>query len=180
MVGKVKNVLRRWQKQAALKRYARQNIFIHADTFIAKTAVIETRLGGSITIGEGTEIMDGVLILSYGGDIKIGKRCSINPYNILYGHGGLTIGDDVMIAGATMIIPNNHNYSDLTTPLSKQGSTHKGITIQDNVWIAHGCSILDGVVIETGAIVAAGAVVTKNVLKNTIVGGIPAQKIKDR
>ncbi len=180
MVGTIKNALKSLLHRYKLRTYARKNIFIHPSVYIAKSAVIETRLGGKITIGEQTEILEGVLILTYGGNITIGKRCSINPYNILYGHGGLTIGDDVLIAGANMIIPNNHKFNDLTQPISLQGSTDKGIVIQDNVWIAHGCSILDGVTIETGAIVAAGAVVTKNVLTNTIVGGIPAKKIKDR
>jgi acetyltransferase-like isoleucine patch superfamily enzyme len=180
MVRKLKNAIARLRHHYKRRQLARKNIFIHPNTFIAQSAVIDTRLGGTITIGEGTEILDGVLILSYGGDIKIGKRCSINPYNILYGHGGLTIGDDVLIAGASMIIPNNHKYQDLNQTISKQGSTNKGIIIQDNVWIAHGCSILDGVLIESGAIIAAGAVVNKNVSMNTIVGGIPAKKIKDR
>lgn len=180
MVRKIKDFVKRLLHHYKLRSYARRNIFIHPSVYIAKSAVIDTRLGGMITIDEGTEVLEGVLILTYGGNIKIGKRCNINPYCILYGHGGLTIGDDVMIAGANMIIPNNHKFSDLNQPISLQGSTNIGIVIEDNVWIAHGCSILDGVVIESGAIVAAGAVVNKKVFSNTIVGGIPAKKIKDR
>lgn len=180
MVRKIKNAIRSVIKRYQLKKYAQQNIFIHPSVYLAKTAIIETRLGGKITIGEGSEILDGVLILSYGGTMSIGKRCSVNPYSILYGHGGLTIGDDVMIAGATMIIPNNHKFNDLHIPISQQGSTFKGITIENNVWIAHGCSILDGVTLESGCIIAAGSVVNKTVLANTIVGGIPAKFIKNR
>ena len=180
MVRKIKNTVLHFVKRYQLAKYANKNIFIHPSVYLAKTATIETRLGGKITIGEGTEILDGVLILSYGGTISIGKRCSVNPYSILYGHGGLTIGDDVMIAGATMIIPNNHKFNDLHIPISQQGSTFKGITIENNVWIAHGCSILDGVTLETGSVIAAGSVVNKTVLANTIVGGIPAKFIKNR
>lgn len=180
MVRKIKNLLNALLRRYQLKSYAHNNIFIHPSVYIAKSAKIETRLGGKITINEGTEVLDGVLILTYGGDISIGKRCSINPYSILYGHGGLSIGDDVMIAGANMIIPNNHKFNDFSKPISQQGSTSEGIRIENNVWIAHGCSILDGVLIESGAVVAAGAVVNKKVEANTIVGGIPAKKIKDR
>ncbi len=180
MVRKFKTLVRSVLKNYALRRYEKQNIFIHPSVYIAKSALIETRYGGKISIAEGTEIMEGVLVLSYGGEIAIGKRCSINPYSILNGHGGLTIGDDVLIASATMIIPSNHNFQNLNTPIRLQGETKKGIVIQNNVWIAHGCSILDGVTIESGSIIAAGSVVNKNILANTIVGGIPAKLIKNR
>src|SRR5437867_2678830 len=78
--------------------------------FIAPSAVVECRGGGNISIGDGTEILDGVLLLTYGGNITVGMRCSINPYTIIYGHGNTTIGDDVLIAGHCMIIPNQHVY----------------------------------------------------------------------
>ena len=180
MVRKFKTFARGLLKSYKLNQYAKRNIFIHPSVYIAKSALIETRNGGKIAIDEGTEIMEGVLVLSYGGTITIGKRCSINPYTILNGHGGLTIGDDVLIASATMIIPSNHNFQDLDEPIRLQGETKKGINIQNNVWIAHGCSILDGVTIESGAVIAAGSVVNKNVAANTIVGGVPMKFIKNR
>jgi acetyltransferase-like isoleucine patch superfamily enzyme len=118
--------------------------------------------------------------MTYGGVIKIGDGCSINPYSILYGHGNLTIGNNVLIAAHTVIIPANHNFKDLEIPIHQQGLTTKGICIEDNVWIGAGCKILDGVTIGFGAIVAAGAVVTKDVVPNTIVGGVPARLLKTR
>jgi acetyltransferase-like isoleucine patch superfamily enzyme len=65
-------------------------------------------------------------------------------------------------------------------PIRQQGSTSRGIQIEDDVWIGHGCSILDGVVIGRGAIVAAGSVVTKNVPSFAVVGGVPARVLKQR
>jgi acetyltransferase-like isoleucine patch superfamily enzyme len=99
---------------------------------------------------------------------------------VLYGHGNLTIGDNVLIAGHCLIIPANHVFTDINIPISNQGETKKGIIIEDNVWIGSGCRILDGITIGTGAIIAAGAVVNKDVLPNTIVGGVPAKLIKNR
>ncbi|WP_433833681.1 acyltransferase [Flavobacterium anhuiense] len=142
--------------------------------------ILETNYGGSIVIGKHSELLYGVILMTYGGNIKVGNFCSINPYSILYGHGNLTIGDNVLIAGHVMIIPANHRFDDLNIPINKQGENRKGIVINNNVWIGAGCRILDGVIIGEGAIIAAGSVVTKNVLENTIVGGVPAKLIKIR
>lgn len=163
-------------------KYFKKNKFIFLDKVsrISRTAVIEIRYGGKISVGKNTEVLDGVLILTYGGEISIGQNCSINPYTIIYGHGGTTIGNNVLIAGHCMIIPANHNFAFKSKPINEQGESRKGIIIEDDVWIAHGCSILDGVTLGKGCIVAAGSVVTKSVAPYTIVAGIPAKKIKDR
>jgi len=154
--------------------------FLHQSVKVFPNVVLNTTGGGSITIGEKTELLYGVLLMTYGGNIKIGKNCSINPYTVLYGHGNLTIGNNVLIAGHTLIIPANHKFDDINIPINRQGETKKGITIEDNVWIGSGCRILDGVTIGKGAIIAAGAVVNKDVTSNTIVGGVPAKFIKNR
>ena len=118
--------------------------------------------------------------MTYGGNITIGDFCSINPYTILYGHGNLSIGNNVLIAAHCVIIPANHIFSDLDSPINSQGLTTKGIIIEDDVWIGAGCRILDGVTVGKGSIIAAGAVVNKDVEPYTIVGGVPAKIIKKR
>lgn len=172
----VKQIFKKKQKEEKAKK----NICVSQNTRISSTAKVEVRFGGEISIGENTELQEGVLVLTYGGKIKIGNNCSINPYTIIYGHGGTQIGDNVLIAGHCMIIPNNHNFSKRDIPICEQGNTAKGIVIEDDVWIAHGCSILDGVTIGKGAIIAAGSVVNRSVEPFTIVGGVPAKKIKNR
>lgn len=156
------------------------NVSVHSTVKIYPNVVMNTEYGGKITIAKNCELLYGVLLMTYGGNITIGERCSINPYTVLYGHGNLTIGNNVLIAGHCLIIPSNHNFSDIAKPINRQGETRKGIIIEDNVWIGSGCRILDGVCIGQGAIVAAGAVVNKDVLPNTIVGGVPAKLIKTR
>jgi len=119
--------------------------------------------------------------MTYGGSIIIGDRCSINPHTVIYGHGkGTVIGNDVLIAAHCVIIPANHNFSDASRPINAQGVNSKGIIIHDNVWIGAGCTILDGVEIGAGAIVAAGCVVNRDVPENVIVGGVPCRIIKKR
>ncbi len=111
------------------------------------------------------------------GYIRLGRNCRIGQSTILYGNGGLTIGDDVMIAGQCFIVASSHVHEDKNTPYTEQGFTAKGISIGNNVWIGAGVKILDGVHIGDGAIVGANAVVTRNVPPYTTVVGIPARPI---
>ncbi len=152
----------------------------HSKSFIHKTAVLDNSFGGEISIGKNTEILNGVLILTYGGNINIGDNCSINPYSVLYGHGGLAIGNNVLIAAHCVIIPANHNFSEIEEPINKQGLTCKGIIIEDDVWLGTGCKILDGVTIGKGSIIGAGSIVTKSIPGNSVFVGNPAKFLKHR
>lgn len=177
MVSKLKKILKIIFPQ---KKSSNPNVLVDTTTIISSNVVLDTTYGGTITIGKNCELLNGVLVMTYGGTIEIGNNCSINPYTILYGHGNLRIGNNVLIAGHCLVIPANHNFYDTTIPINQQGLTKKGITICDNVWIGAGCRILDGITIGEGAIIAAGAVVNKDVLSNSIVGGVPAKLIKQR
>ena len=115
-----------------------------------------------------------------GGSVTIGAHCSLNPHCVVYGTGGLVIGANVRIAAHTVIVAAMHKFDRLDLPIHEQGSTASGIIIEDDVWIGAGVCILDGVRIGTGAIVAAGAVVVKDVPPRTIVGGVPARVIRQR
>ncbi len=135
---------------------------------------------GIIRIGNRTQIDDFSCLMCYGGKIELGEDCSVNPFCALYGHGRLKIGNKVRIATHVIMIPANHRFNRTDIPIMLQGETRKGIIIEDDVWIAAGATILDGVKIKKGAIIAAGAVVTKDVPEYHIVAGVPARIIKVR
>lgn len=131
--------------------------------------------GSFIKMGHSCFVDDYAVLKLWGGHIEMGNNVYINSFTVLNGHGGLKIGNNVLIAMHVSIVPSNHNFNNKQIPINQQGNTNKGITIEDNVWIGAGARILDGVTIGTGAIVAAGAVVTINVEPRTIVKGIPAK-----
>lgn len=89
----------------------------------------------------------------------------------------VTMGDNVWIAPNTLITTINHPISPAGR--RKHLGISKPITIGDDVWIGGNCTILPGVTIGNNVVVAAGAVVTKDVPDNCIVGGVPAKKIRD-
>ncbi len=133
---------------------------------------------GRIEIKSNVKIKDYVKIITYDGYVIIGENTSINPYTIIYGNGGVSIGKNVMIAAHCIIVSSNHNFSRSDIPMNQQGLSSKGIIIEDNVWIGSGVKILDGVKIGSGSVIAAGAVVTKDVSQFSISAGVPARFIK--
>jgi acetyltransferase-like isoleucine patch superfamily enzyme len=148
--------------------------------YILSGAELVASRNESITLGNDCTVMRGSLLYPYGGSITMGDRVSINPYCVIYGHGGVTIGNDVMIATGCIIIPANHNISDLKRPMNGQGLTTRGIVIEDDVWLAARVTVLDGVRIGRGAVIGAGAVVTKNVPSYAIAAGVPARVVGSR
>ncbi len=135
----------------------------------------------TLEIGADTVIKPYAMLMTYpSGQIKIGKNCSINPFCVLYGHGGLEIGDNVRIATHTVFIPANHNFDRLDLPISEQGLTKHGIKVCDDVWIGAGVTILDGCEIGKGAVIGAGSVITKSVEPYAIVVGVPGRTVKYR
>ncbi|WP_222439144.1 acyltransferase [Echinicola salinicaeni] len=142
--------------------------------------IIDLSHDGEVNIGDNVVLMEGVILKPFGGKIIIGNNCSINPYCVLYGHGGLTIGNYVRIATHTIIIPANHIIEALDIPVCEQGLSTKGIIIEEDVWIGAGVKILDGVKIEKGSVLAAGAVINSNVEQYSIYGGVPGRLIKKR
>lgn len=156
------------------------SITIDPSCEVSPLSRIDTVRGGDIVLKEGVGVADHAIIHTYGGNIEIGKYCSIQMYCMLYGHGGLTIGNYVSIAAQTIIIPANHNFDRLDELICMQGETAKGITIGDDVWIGAGCKILDGVTIGTGSVIGAGSVVTRSIPEYSVAVGMPARVIRKR
>jgi acetyltransferase-like isoleucine patch superfamily enzyme len=119
---------------------------------------------------------------SYEASIKIGNNVSFNR-NVMINadiKGTIIIEDDVIVGPNVVIRASGHRYENIHKPIREQGH-HKGrIVIKAGTWIGANAVILPGVTVGKGAIVAAGAVVTKNLNDFDIVGGVPAKRIGSR
>jgi acetyltransferase-like isoleucine patch superfamily enzyme len=137
---------------------------------------------GAIRMGESCQIAAGAIVQ---GPVRMGHHCSVQTGSILVGCGTLeapagqiTLGDHVRIAPFAQLIAGNHDISDCEGPIGRvQGAP---ISIGDNVWVAGRVIITAGVTIGRNAVLAAGAVVTKDVPDYAIVGGVPAKVIRMR
>lgn len=136
------------------------------------SVLLQDRLLG-LVVAEGVHIT-GLRKLKLGSEVSIQCNCYLSC------EGGLEIGDNVSIGHGTSILTTEHSYADYDIPIKKQAIIYKATKISNNVWIGANTTILAGVTIGEGSIVAAGAVVTKNVEKKSIVGGVPAKFIKYR
>lgn len=113
--------------------------------------------------------------------LKIGNDVSINHGCFISCNGGISIGNFVSIGANTTILSTEHSYNDKAIPIKYQPIQKKPTEIGNDVWIGTNVTILAGVNIPDGTIVAAGAVVNKSpVNKNTIIGGVPAKFLKRR
>ncbi|MGM0853978.1 MAG: acyltransferase [Bacillota bacterium] len=131
------------------------------------------------TCGDNVSIHPGVYIFSPQ-KISIGDNVSIHPMCYIDAQGEINIGNDVSIAHGVTIMSSTHQYSNLKINIKDQPVDLLTTEINDNVWVGAKVTILAGVKVNSGSVLAAGAVVTNNVEKDTIVGGVPAKKIKDR
>ena len=128
----------------------------------------------------GTEIDVSTIIFvpfytNFGRFITIGKNVFINHACSFLDMGGITIEDNVLIGPKVNLITENHPLN----PIDRKNLICKPIVIKRNAWIGAAATILPGVTIGENAVVAAGAVVSTDVLPNTVVGGVPAKFIKN-
>ena len=137
--------------------------------------------GSAIRIGNFSHVMEFAIIRAVGGagDVSIGEHSYINPHCVLYSGNGIDIGDHVLIAPGTCIVPANHAFRTRDLPIRLQGfkESRGGVVIEDGVWLGANCVVLDGSRIRRGAIVGAGSVVTGEIPEYSIWAGIPAKPI---
>lgn len=154
-------------------------------------SIQSSNLYGNINIGEGSKIVQGVL-LSSKSKIEIGRYTTINGPNTdaIAGINTIKIGSFCSIARNVSIQEFNHDFNNFTTSFIKQNLTGKialdtktskgDIIIENDVWIGTHCVILSGAHIGTGAVVAANSVVSGVIPPYAIVAGSPAKVIKYR
>jgi acetyltransferase-like isoleucine patch superfamily enzyme len=174
------NLLQRIRRKIHFYFLRKSGIRFSNDCTIEPDARLEIISGGGISMGHRCQIHPGAMLLTYGGKIELGNDVTVNPYSILYGHGGLKIGNGVRIAAHCVLIPSNHNFSDAAKPIFEQGETSQGIVIGNDVWLGAGVRVLDGVQIADGCVIAAGAVLTRSTEAYGVYAGVPAKKISSR
>lgn len=129
-------------------------------------------MGNAVNVEKGVHFGSGAIV-SIGDYSGLGINCRIN--------GPVMIGKDVMMGPDVMIVARNHRFDRVDIPMRLQGEGKpKPVIIDDDVWIGARVILLPGIHIGTGAVIGAGAVVTKDVQNYAIVGGNPARLIKYR
>lgn len=111
--------------------------------------------------------------------ISIGQRTTVGYHTFIFASEGISVGNNCLIAPFVYLVDSNHKIA-LGQNINTQPNETAAITIGNDVWIASNCTILKGVNIANGAVIAANSVVNKNVGENEIWGGSPAKLIGHR
>lgn len=171
MIGKLSRLLR-WQRLRFLGAQVASPRLLGAP--------IDLRLGfrngqGKIWLGEGAWIEQGVVLHAFGGSIRIGRNVFLGPHAVIYGHGGVEIGDACLVAMHCRIVSSNHSVPPFGTDIRSQPDELRPTKLGRDVWLGAGVTVLGGVTIGDGCIIGAGSVVTRNLPPGAIAFGTPAE-----
>lgn len=137
-----------------------------------------------IIIESDTDISSNCILSCKNGNIHIGRNVNLGMNSLIHAvnQSGVKVGDNAAIAAYTYLIGGgNYYFNQLDTPIKEQGTYSKGgVVIGEGAWMGSHVQVLDGVRLGQGSIVAAGAVVNRNVPDYAIVGGVPAKLIRYR
>jgi len=135
---------------------------------------------GTISVGAECELGFGAQLHPWGGRIAIGRRVFLGPYVVVYGHGGVDIGDHTLVSMHCCILSSNHTVPDRNSIIRNEPDVMLPTKIGRDVWLGAGAKILGGVTIGDGSVIGAGAVVTKDIPPYSIAAGVPATVIGTR
>lgn len=149
---------------------------------VGRNAVLRanTERRPGIRLGEGVWIQDSVIINANRGQVSLGNRSWLGPFCLVYGNGGVSIGANVLVAAHTTINSVSHESVRCDIPINDQPVRIDPVVIEDDVWIGLNAVILQGVTLGRGAIIGAGAVVTRSVPPWSIAVGVPARVVGRR
>jgi len=134
---------------------------------------------------EGLLLEDGVIVnrncmlQAKSGPIRLGRRTSLGSNSVIVSLSGVDIGEAVLTAGGIYVSAGGYNFDDYDTAVMDQGAYTKGpIRIGANSWLGTCSVVLDGISIGSGAVIGAGAVVTRDISDNSIAVGVPAKIVR--
>ena len=143
---------------------------------IYRSARMDTPPYRIFSLGDYSVIESFACINNAMGDVVIGDHTRIGLHNTIIGP--VEIGNHVNLAQGITVTALNHNFSDTNKRIDEQGVSTNPVTIEDDVWVGANAVILPGVTIGEHCVIAAGAVVTKDVPPHSLVAGVPAKVIK--
>ncbi|MGC9359920.1 MAG: acyltransferase [Anaerolineae bacterium] len=138
-------------------------------------------LGDYVTVGSMAMIRpSGYYRRSIGEGMIVGDHSNIGPYCYIGCSGHIRIGSHVLMGARVSMHAENHNIERVDAPIDAQGVTRQGIVIEEDCWLGGGATILAGVHVGRGAVIAAGSVVTRDVPPYAVVAGVPARVVRMR
>ena len=156
------------------------NLSIDMYSYIDAISTQGITFGRNCSVGKFTTIECSGSLNNLGCGLIVGNNVGLGTRSHYGCAGGITIGDDTIIGNFVSFHSENHNFLNNSIPIRNQGVNRKGIKIGSNCWIGAKVTILDGVEIGNGCVIAAGSLVNKSFSDNSIIAGVPAKFLKFR
>lgn len=160
------------------------NVFLGERTFLGEFSYLDPDSSkNKIVLKNDVHISRGCVLRMSAeckGDLTIEDHVHISQNSYINANGGVWIGKNCLFGSNVSIISSNHNYKDPNTSIRLQGTTEREVIIEEDVWLGINSSVMPGVTIGKGAVIGAGAVVTKNIPPYVIAVGIPAKIVGKR
>jgi acetyltransferase-like isoleucine patch superfamily enzyme len=135
-------------------------------------------LAGRIILGDDVWLSRGSYVLAHrNAEVRIDDRAYIGHRSLLYGTGGIHIGQDVLLANDVQLICGNHTFARRDVPIRAQPTVEQPIVVEEDVWLGASVIVLGGVTVGRGSVVGAGAVVTQDLPPYSIARGVPARVV---
>jgi acetyltransferase-like isoleucine patch superfamily enzyme len=178
---KILNQVAKFQRLWRVERARFSGIAIGRDALFGPH--LEFQLGirdgrqGRISVGDNAWIEHGASFCAFGGSIDIGPSVFVGPNVVIYGQGGVTIGEESLISMHCCILSSEHTVPGPGQIIRQQPDILLATRIGRDVWLGAGVKVLGGVTIGDGCVVGAGAVVTADLASYSIAVGVPAKVI---
>jgi len=162
-------------------RMRHRDIVTEGFVFLGRDVRLETRRGsGRIVLGRWVHLGEGNRIRAHEGTVRIGDKCVFGANNVVNAYLDVEIGPQTIVADWVYIVDFDHVFDDVQVPIKDQGIVKSPIRIGADCWLGTKVTVVRGVRLGHGCVVAANAVVTADVPPMSVVGGIPAKVLKDR
>jgi acetyltransferase-like isoleucine patch superfamily enzyme len=154
-----------------------RRVFLGRRVMIGEGCFVDANsLGSCIELADDVWLSRGCfLVAGPGVEIAVGPQTYIGHRCLFYGHGGIQVGRDVLMANDVQLICGNHTFARRDLPIRAQPTEERPIIVEDDVWLGASSIVLGGVTVGRGSVVGAGAVVTRSLPPYSIAHGVPAQ-----
>lgn len=156
-----------------------RRVFLGQRVMVGEQCFVDANsLASSITLQDDVWLSRGCyLVAGPAVDIVIGPQTYIGHRSLLYGHGGIQIGRDVLLANDVQLVCGNHTFARRDLSIRAQPTEERPIVIEDDVWLGASAIVLGGVTVGRGSVIAAGSIVTHSLPPYSIARGVPAQLV---
>ena len=162
-------------------KLANPHIITTGFVFLGRRVEVRARPGfGRLILGRWVHVGDGTSIRCHEGTVTIGDKVVFGRNNVVNGYLDIGIGATSIIADMVYVTDFDHVFADPDTPIKDQGIAKAPVRIGADVWLANKVSVVRGTVIGNGCVVAANAVVTRDLPPYSVAVGVPARVVRSR